>query len=86
MSKLPQQKYGNKITEQKYGNDWVMNSNFQTQLEYGHSQNDAMVSPSQHMIGADSPIPRIPSCLEDVWEFPEIDPMVKLPKKINKRD
>lgn len=67
-------------------NRWVMNENFQSQMEYGHSQKDAMVNPVEHMVYADSAIPRWPSCLEDVWQFPVADPMIKMPKKINKRD
>lgn len=86
MSGLPEQKYGNRIPEQHYGNSWVLNSNFQTELEYGHSQNEAMTSPKEDIIYADSAIPRIPSCLEDVWAFPEVDPMIKMAKKITKRD
>jgi hypothetical protein len=67
-------------------NDWVLNQNFQTEMEYGHTQADAMVRPSQSVVYADSAIPRIPSCLEDVWQFPEADPMIRMPNKINKRD
>ncbi len=69
-----------------YGSKWVLNGNFQSELEYGHTMQDAMVRPSENIIYADDPIPRVASCLEDVWQYPVPDPMVKMPSKIKKKD
>ena len=65
-----------------YGSNWVLNDNFQSQLERGHTQADAMVCPNEDVLHWNSPIPRIPSCLEDVWEFATEFPVQKIPSQI----